>query len=43
MLLTPTRKYVKKHALSIPASSVKIVRACLGTKAGIMGAAGLCL
>lgn len=43
MLLSPARSYVKKHALSIPKKSAKIVRAKLGATSGVLGAAALCL
>ncbi|MFH1390361.1 MAG: ROK family protein [Candidatus Margulisiibacteriota bacterium] len=43
LLLNPVRKEFKKYALYLPAKSVKIVRAKLGTNAGILGAAALCL
>lgn len=43
LLITPIKKDLKKHALTLPAKSVRIVRAKLGTKAGVLGAAALCL
>ena len=43
MLLKPTRQEFKKHALKLPAKSVKIVRAKLRDKSGLMGAVALCL
>ena len=43
LLLKPVRSYVKKHALPIPASTIKIVKARLGSKAGVLGAGALCL
>lgn len=43
LLITPIKKEFKKYALSLPAKSVKIVRAKLGTKAGVLGAVALCL
>ncbi|MDI6731846.1 MAG: ROK family protein [Candidatus Margulisbacteria bacterium] len=43
LLLTPIKDEYKKYALALPARSVKIVRAKLGSKAGVLGAAALCL
>ncbi|MFA5839273.1 MAG: ROK family protein [Candidatus Margulisiibacteriota bacterium] len=43
LLLSPIKNDFKKYALTLPARSVKIVRAKLGTKAGVLGAAALCL
>lgn len=43
LLLDPIRNQFKKYAMSLSARSVKIVRAKLGTKAGVLGAAALCL
>jgi glucokinase len=43
LLLDPIRDQFKKYAMSLSARSVKIVRAKLGTKAGVLGAAALCL
>jgi len=43
LLIDPIKKEFKKHALTLPAKSVKIVRAKLGTQAGMLGAAALCL
>lgn len=43
LLLDPVRKDFKKYALSLPAKKVKVVRARLGTKAGVLGAVALCL
>jgi glucokinase len=43
LLFKPIRKEYKKYALTLPARSVKIVRAKLGTEAGVLGAAALCL
>lgn len=43
LLIDPVRRDLKKYALTLPAKSVKIVRAKLGTKAGVLGAAALCL
>jgi len=43
LLLTPIRKEFKRYALTLPAKSVKITRAKLGTEAGVLGAAALCL
>jgi len=43
LLLKPIRKYVAQFALPLPASTVKIVKAKLGTKAGVIGAAALCI
>jgi glucokinase len=43
LLLTPIRKEFKKYALTLPAKSVKIVRAKLRTEAGVLGAVALCL
>ena len=43
LLIDPIKKDLKKHALTLPAKSVKIVRAKLGTQAGVLGAAALCL
>ena len=39
MLLEPARKVVKERALQLPARTVRIVRARLGSNAGIAGAA----
>lgn len=43
LLFIPLKRDFKKYALTLPAKSVKIVRAKLGTKAGVLGAAALCL
>jgi len=43
LLLAPTRKEFYKHALALPKRSVKIVRAKLGARAGLLGAIALCL
>jgi glucokinase len=43
LLLDPIRNQFRKYAMSLSARSVKIVRAKLGTKAGVLGAAALCL
>lgn len=43
LLLTPIRKEFKKYALTLPAKSVKIVRAKLGADSGVLGAVALCL
>jgi glucokinase len=43
LLIDPIRKEYKNYALTLPAKSVRIVRAKLGTKAGVLGAAALCL
>lgn len=43
MLFTPVRREFKKYALSLPANSVRIVRAKLKSKSGALGAAALCL
>ncbi len=43
LLFTPVKNDFKKYALTLPAKSVRIVRAKLGTKAGMLGAAALCL
>jgi len=43
MLLKPARQEFKKHALKLPAKSVKIIRAKLRDKSGLMGAVALCL
>ncbi|MFA6431732.1 MAG: ROK family protein [Candidatus Margulisiibacteriota bacterium] len=43
LLFKPIRKEFKEYALPLPAKSVKIVRAKLGTKAGVLGAVALCL
>lgn len=43
LLLDPIRRDFKKYAMTLSARSVKIVRAKLGTKAGVLGAAALCL
>lgn len=43
LLIDPIRKDFKKYALSLPAKKVKVVRARLGTKAGVLGAVALCL
>lgn len=43
LLFAPVRKQFKKYALTLPARSVKIVHAKLGTEAGVLGAAALCL
>ncbi|MBI5700566.1 ROK family protein [Candidatus Saganbacteria bacterium] len=43
LLLKPTRKYAKEYSLPLPYSSVKIVRAKLGSNSGVMGAIALCL
>lgn len=43
LLFVPVRKEFKKYALTLPAKSVRIVRAKLGTKAGVLGASVLCL
>jgi glucokinase len=43
LLLTPIRKEFKKYALTLPAKSVRIVRAKLRTDAGVLGAVALCL
>ncbi|OGC41434.1 hypothetical protein A2548_08175 [candidate division WOR-1 bacterium RIFOXYD2_FULL_41_8] len=43
LLFNPIRQEFKNYALKLPARSVKIVKAKLGTKAGMLGAAALCL
>jgi glucokinase len=43
LLLAPVRKEFNKHALSLPKKSVKIVRAKLRARAGLLGAIALCL
>jgi len=43
LLLTPIKKDFKKYAMTLPAKSVRIVRARLKTNAGVLGAAALCL
>jgi glucokinase len=43
LLITPIRQEFKQYALTLPAKTVKIVKAKLGTKAGVLGAAALCL
>ena len=43
LLLTPIKKDFKKYALTLPAKSVRIVRAKLKTKAGVLAAVALCL
>ena len=40
-ILKPLREYIRKHALSVPAEKVRIVRAKLGNDAGVIGAAEL--
>ena len=39
MLLKPARKVLKERAFQLPADTVRVVRACLGSDAGIIGAA----
>jgi predicted NBD/HSP70 family sugar kinase len=39
MLLKPARKVLKERAFQLPAQTVHIVRARLGSNAGIIGAA----
>ncbi len=43
LLLNPVKRDLKNYALPLPAKNVKIVIAKLGTKAGVLGAAALCL
>ncbi|MEA3493204.1 MAG: ROK family protein [Candidatus Margulisiibacteriota bacterium] len=43
LLFKPVRRDFKKYALTLPAKSVKIVKAKLGNQAGVLGAAALCL
>jgi glucokinase len=43
MLFKPIRETVKKRALEVPASILKIVPAKLGSDAGVLGAVALCL
>jgi len=43
LLLTPIRQEFKKYALTLPAKNVKIIRVKLGSEAGVLGAAALCL
>jgi len=43
LLLAPTRRYIKKFALPLPISGLKIVRAKLGNRSGVIGAISLCL
>lgn len=43
LLLKPTRREFKKYALDLPRRSVKIVRAKLGARSGLLGAIALCL
>jgi glucokinase len=43
LLLKPIRRDFKKYALTLPARSVKIVKAQCGNDAGVLGAATLCL
>lgn len=43
LLLNPVKKEFKKYVLALPGKDVKIVRAKLGTEAGVLGAAALCL
>lgn len=42
-LVLPAKKELKNHALTLPAKSVKVVRAKLKANAGVLGAAVLCL
>jgi predicted NBD/HSP70 family sugar kinase len=39
MLLIPARKVIKERAFRLPSESARIVRAGLGSNAGIIGAA----
>jgi glucokinase len=43
LLLNPIRQEFKEYALTLPAKSVKIVRAKLGAESGVLGAVALCL
>ncbi len=43
LLMKPILKDYKKYTLKLPAKSVKIVKAKLGSKAGVLGAVALCL
>jgi glucokinase len=43
LLFPSIRKEFKKYALTLPAKTVKIVPAKLGTEAGVLGAVALCL
>ena len=43
MLFKPIREEVKARALKIASESLKIVKAELGTEAGLLGAIALCL
>ncbi|MBN3033768.1 MAG: ROK family protein [Candidatus Saganbacteria bacterium] len=43
LLLNPIKKEFKEYALTLPAGSVRIVRAKLGDEAGVLGAVALCL
>ncbi|MFH1361332.1 MAG: ROK family protein [bacterium] len=43
LLFKPINAKLKDYALTLPAKSVKIVRAKLGDQAGVLGAAALCL
>ncbi|MFA4967693.1 MAG: ROK family protein [Candidatus Margulisiibacteriota bacterium] len=43
LLLKPTRQEFNKHALALPKKAVKIVRAKLGARSGLLGAIALCL
>jgi glucokinase len=43
LLFKPAIKEYKKHVLKLPARAVKIVRARLGARSGLLGAIALCL
>lgn len=43
LLISPIKKEFKRFALVLPAKNVKIAKAKLGSKSGVLGAAALCL